>query len=330
VPDTPISKALVLTAGHGTRLRPLTYVRAKPAVPVAGLPLAARILRWLAGEGVTDAVLNLHHLPETLTAVIGAGERWGVRVRYSWEREILGSAGGPRHALPLLEADPLLIVNGDTLTDVPLSDLARFHAGTGALVTLALIPNPAPHRYGGVVLDEHAHVVGFTRRGSPTPSFHFVGVQLAARRVFADLPDGTAAATIGGVYDELMRARPGAVRGFVCAARFGDVGTLRDYLESSRRVASQEGRGAVLVGEDGEVDPSAQISGCILWDRVVVGPDTILRDCIIADDVRVPAGSRFASCAIVSADRKPAGDELRLGPLLMKPIDPVRVFGQGG
>ena len=88
--------ALVLTAGLATRLRPLSLVRAKAALPVAGEALARRVLRWLAGAGVTDAVLNLHHLPHTLTAIVGDGSDLDLRVRYSWEMPVLGSAGGPR------------------------------------------------------------------------------------------------------------------------------------------------------------------------------------------------------------------------------------------
>jgi len=113
----PFQRALVLTAGLGTRLRPLTLARAKAAVPVDGEPLASRVIRWLAASGVRDLVLNLHHKPDTITGTIGDGSSLGVRVRYSWETPVLGSAGGPRRALPLLvdgldPAPPLLFVNG--------------------------------------------------------------------------------------------------------------------------------------------------------------------------------------------------------------------------
>ena len=97
-----LPRALVLTAGLGTRLRPLTYVRAKGAVPVNGEALARRVVRWLSGQGVRDLVLNLHHLPETIAASVGDGSDLSARVRYSWEQPVLGSAGGPRRALPLL------------------------------------------------------------------------------------------------------------------------------------------------------------------------------------------------------------------------------------
>src|SRR5918993_5165129 len=124
-------RALVLTAGLGTRLQPLTLARAKAAAPVDGEPLARRTIAWLVSHGVHDLILNLHHKPETITGVVGDGADLGARVRYSWESPVLGSAGGPRHALPLLGALPdsgsrnsaaaaaptFLIVNGDTLTD---------------------------------------------------------------------------------------------------------------------------------------------------------------------------------------------------------------------
>src|SRR6476469_6215905 len=96
-------RGLVLTAGLGTRLQPLTLARAKAAAPVDGEALACRTIRWLAGHGVTDLVLNLHHKPESIAAAVGDGAGLGARVRYSWESPVvLGSAGGPRHALPLL------------------------------------------------------------------------------------------------------------------------------------------------------------------------------------------------------------------------------------
>ena len=113
-----IRHALILTAGLGMRLRPLTDVRAKPAIPVAGDPLIRRIIAWLVSQGVDDLVLNLHHRPETIASVVGDGRDLGARVRYSWEPRLLGSAGGPRLARPLLGAGTFFIINGDTLTDV--------------------------------------------------------------------------------------------------------------------------------------------------------------------------------------------------------------------
>ena len=100
--------AIVLTAGLGTRLDPLTRLVAKPAVPLGRLSLSERVLPWVRLQGVTDVVLNLHHLPASLTTIVGDGAHLGLGVRYSWERPVLGSAGGPRRALPLIDGDPVL------------------------------------------------------------------------------------------------------------------------------------------------------------------------------------------------------------------------------
>src|SRR5437660_7126472 len=125
-----------------------------------------RIIGWLAATGVTDLVLNLHQLPHTLTASVGDGSDLSVRIRYSWEQPaVLGSGGGPRQALPIIGADTFLIVNGDTLTDVRLDALAAAHRASGAWVTLALVPNVEPDRYGGVRLEPDDAVAGFVARG---------------------------------------------------------------------------------------------------------------------------------------------------------------------
>src|SRR5688572_2883593 len=225
--------ALILTAGLGTRLRPLSYERAKGALPVAGEPLVRRILRWLADGGVTEAVLNLHHLPHTLTALVGDGSDLGVRVRYSWETPVLGSAGGPRRALPLLGRSTFLIVNGDTLTDLDPAPLVEQHRQTGALVTMAVVPNTAPDRYSGLAVDDDGLVTGVIKRGSSAASFHFIGVQVAESEAFASVPPATPYESVGGLYQELIARRPGTIRAFRTRAAFLDIGTPSDYLETS-------------------------------------------------------------------------------------------------
>ena len=309
-----IRHALVLTAGLGTRLRPLTDVRAKPAIPVAGEPMIRRIVAWLASRGVDDLVLNLHHRPETLTAALGDGRDLGARVRYSWELpRILGSAGGPRLAREIVGADPFLIVNGDTLTDVDLEHLADAHAASGALVTLALVPNREFLRYGGVQLDGDARVAGFVRRGpSAAGSYHYIGVQIVAGRVFDGIKPGEAASSIGGVYDALIASRPGAVRGVVSDASFHDVGTPGDYWRTSQAFAAESGSTGSSIGRGARIDPSARVTQSILWDDVEVGADVVLDECIVTDRVRVPAGAVYQRSILVAGD-----DELVVTPLVL-------------
>jgi len=295
--------ALVLTAGLATRLRPLSLVRAKAALPVAGDPLIRHILRWLAAGGVTDAVLNLHHLPHTITGIVGDGARDGMHVRYSWEVPVLGSAGGPRRALPLLGASTFLIVNGDTLTDLDLSALVADHRRTGALVTMAAISNNEPDKYSGLDVDADGVFRGIVPRGSSRPSYHFIGVQVAEAEAFAPLPDNVPSESVRQRYPDLAAARRGSVRAFVTSARFHDIGTPADYLETSLLVGSrQSGVGSRALHLESRtrarIADSALIEDCVLWDDVEVEAGATLRRCVVTDGVTVPAGASWENAII--------------------------------
>jgi len=316
--------ALVLTAGLATRLRPLSLVRAKAAVPMAGTSLVQRILAWLADAGVTDAVLNLHHLPQTITALVGDGSHLGMRVRYSWEHPVLGSAGGPKRALPLLqnlepesrdpERAPFLIVNGDTLTDLHIPALLADHHASGALVTMAVVPNEEPDRYGGVAVADDGAVTGIVRRGSPEPSWHFVGVQAAQPEAFADVPDATPYESVGRLYPDLIAARPGTVRAHRTRAEFLDVGTPGDYLASALRLADREA-GATTTGAGVRIASSAHVERTLLWDDVEIGDGAFLRECVVADGARVPAGTSWHGVTIRRAEGELAPGERRVEDL---------------
>ncbi|MCU1384839.1 MAG: hypothetical protein JWL71_3536 [Acidobacteria bacterium] len=298
-----IPRALVLCAGLGTRLQPLTGVRAKPAIPVAGEPMIRRIAAWLVSRGVDDLVLNLHHLPQTLTACLGDGRDLGARVRYSWELpEILGSAGGPRLALPIVGASTFFVINGDTLTDVDLARLAEAHAASGALVTLWLVPNREFLRYGGVLVDADGGVSGFVRRGpAAAGSYHYIGVQIVESRVFEATAPGQPANSIGGVYDALIASRPGSVRAVIADAAFHDVGTPADYWRTSQAFAA-DGTSVSSTGPYAAIDRSAQVARSILWDDVTVGAGAQLDECIVTDGVRVPAGAVHRRAILVRGE----------------------------
>ena len=341
--------ALVLTAGLGTRLRPLSFVRAKGALPLAGEPLARRILRWLADSGVTEAVLNLHHLPHTLTRAIGDGSDLGMRVRYSWESPVLGSAGGPARALPLMrgtnsvvsgfsrtnpvsapvvsgfsrtnpvsapvasafrrtidDSGTFLIVNGDTLTNVNIEALVAAHNESGALVTMAVIPNTEPDKYGGIAATADGMLTTFIPRGSTEPSFHFIGVQVVEPAAFADVPVNTPS-EVRPLYPALAQARPGSVRVFHTDAEFLDIGTPADYLSTALRIAKREGsdRGSAA---NARIAADARIVDSVLWDDVVVEAGAMLRACVVADGVMVPADTSWHGVSL-----RVAGNELAPG-----------------
>jgi NDP-sugar pyrophosphorylase family protein len=313
--------ALILAAGVGSRLDPLTRVVAKAAVPLAGPTLIERVIAGLRAQGVTDVVINLHHRPESITAVVGDGAHLGVRVRYSWEAQVLGSAGGPRHALPLLEAPAFLIVNGDTLTDVPLEPLVALHRRTGAAVTVAVVRNPRPDHYNGLEVDDEGWVTRGRLCGDAQDTWHFIGVQVVNFGVFASLADGVPAETIHGAYRTLMRSGPGGIRAERLTTPVLDVGTPGDYLAAALTLAHAEGLASAIDAGPGAVPSSSRIANSVVWPKARIGADVVLDRCIVAGEVSVPAGFVAERLVILPAAVAGEGDEARIvGDLALFPL----------
>ncbi len=295
--------AIVLAAGLGTRLRPLTDHLAKPAVPVAGEPLISRVLHWLASNHVTEAVVNLHAHPETITSRIGDGAALGLRVRYSWERDVLGSGGGPARALRLLPGHtaPVLVVNGDTLTDMPLAPLLEAHQqarAEGALVTMAVVPNVRPDHYNGVRVDGRGTVTAFVPRGHTEQTWHYIGIQVVEPALFANVSPDVPSETVAGLYRELLTTNPGAIRAHCVDAPFLDIGTPGDYLDACFRLAPEAHRRTRAI-----VEPP--------WDDeqvpAEIAADARLVDCVVWPSARVERGVRLERCVVLSGAVVPAG-----------------------
>lgn len=290
--------ALLLTAGLGTRLEPLSSVRAKPALPIAGTPLVSRMLRWLHQSGIRRVVLNLHHRADSITRIVGDGSRFGLQVRYSWETEILGSAGGPARAIPLLEADRFFIINGDMITNVDLQALADRHVDTNALVTMAVIDGLPG--YNGVIADDRGIVSGF---GKKAGAFHYIGVQAVNASVFSGINADKKSETVHGFYPSLIATLPEAIRIFHSTAGYFDIGAPADYLDTVRTIAAREQR-PFDRGRDCQIAADARLNDTIVWDRVRVGAGARLTECIVADDVVVPAGASYSRTCLVMRDNK--------------------------
>ena len=290
--------ALVLTAGLATRLQPLSSVRAKAALPVAGEALVLRILRSLHAAGVTRVVLNLHHRADTITREVGDGSALGLSVRYSWETDVLGSAGGPARALPLLASDRFLIVNGDTLAGVNLAALAAQHLDTNALVTMAVVDGDP--KYNGIIADQAGMVRGFGREPG---ACHFIGVQAANAAAFAGVSPDTRSETVHGMYPDLITQRPGSLRIMRTMAEFFDIGTPLDYLDTALTLAAREGR-SLDRGQHCTIAPGATLTDTILWDHVTIGAGATLTRCVVADGVTVPIGAKYVDCSLVMRDNE--------------------------
>jgi NDP-sugar pyrophosphorylase family protein len=279
--------ALVLAAGLGTRLDPLTRLVAKAAVPLGERTLVEHVLERLAARQVRDVVVNLHHRPETIAGAVGDGAHLGVRVRYSWEQPLLGSAGGPRHALPLLGADTFFVVNSEPICDVDLAALADAHRLGGAEATLAVVPNPAPDTFNGVEVDDEWRVRGFVPKGRAAGTWHFIGVQAVEASLFAGLPDGVAAESVHGIYRDLLDGPPGRLRAWHAAT--GDLlhlGTPREYLAAAAALGVTTSHG--------------RVSQSVVWPGARIDPGADLTRAIVAVEA-VPAGFAASDAALVPA-----------------------------
>ncbi len=214
---------MILAAGRGERLRPLTDHTPKPLVPIAGQPLIAHQLRWLAAAGIHDVVINLHHLGEAIAAALGDGAQLGVRVRYSREGTLLETGGGIVRALPLLGAGPFVILNGDVWTDYPFARLPTTLATD--LAHLVLTPTPANRSEG-----DFGFEAGRVQRGAERP-YVYCGICVLAPQLFEDAP-----AAPFSLRELLFKAiAAGRVSGEVWRGCWIDIGTP-DQLEAVRRL----------------------------------------------------------------------------------------------
>ena len=173
-PDPIPSKAMILAAGLGTRLRPLTDHTPKCMVRIGGRPLLEYTINWLRKHGVEDVIVNLHHLPESVMDYFGDGAAWGLRINYSVETEILGTAGGIKNVARFFDR-PFYVWYGDNLSNCRLDRLWEFHRRKSGLATIALHYRQDPTQSGIIALDERCRVTRFLEKPAPQDVFsHWV------------------------------------------------------------------------------------------------------------------------------------------------------------
>lgn len=196
-------RAMILAAGYGTRLWPLTIDRTKPAIPFMGRPLIGYVAEYLAGYGFDDIVVNLHHQPDSVRAALGDGSAFGVRFHYVEEPVILGTSGAIGNARHLLDGDAFVVINGKLATDIDLREALDTHRRRRAFATLVLRPNPARERYSTINVRDGL-VTGFG--GYPAPASDKSGSAPGA----AQAESGVGEVSVGDVGKGVRGPRPGA------------------------------------------------------------------------------------------------------------------------
>lgn len=311
---------MVMAAGLGTRLRPLTDHLPKPMAPVANRPVLQHLLERLAGSGVEGAIVNLHYFPDAIRSYFG--DAHGLPVAYSYEPELLGTAGGTKRCEAYLTAggdDCFLVTSGDGLHDVDLAALVARHRASGAAATLALKPVAEVEQFGVAVVDEEGLIRGFQEKPSREEArsdLANLGVYCLSTDVLRRIPADTFYDFGKQVLPELL-ADGEKMAAFVTEAYWSDVGSIDELVAAN--LASARGETGVQLGgrevgdgvvvEDGaSVDPAAELVGPVLVGRdatiaagaQITGPAVIGPGCTIGRNAAIKAAVLLPGATVPS------------------------------
>ncbi|MEV4898328.1 sugar phosphate nucleotidyltransferase, partial [Nonomuraea sp. NPDC055795] len=321
-------KAVVMAGGEGTRLRPMTANQPKPLLPVVNRPIMEHVLRLLRRHGLTETVVTVQFLAALVRNYFGDGDELGMSLNYATEDLPLGTAGSVKNAADKLRDDRFLVISGDALTDIDLSDMIRFHRENAALVTIGLKRVPNPLEFGIIIVDEHGRIQRFLEK--PTWGQVFsdtvnTGVYVMEPEVLDEVADGEVVDWSADVFPRLLK-RGAPLFGYVAEGYWEDVGTHESYLKAQADALSGrvqldiggfERSPGVWVAESATVDPDAVLKGPLLIGEyakieagaelrefTVVGNNALVREgaflhrAVLHDNVYLGPGAHLRGCVI--------------------------------
>ncbi|MBS2008173.1 MAG: NDP-sugar synthase [Cyanobacteria bacterium SZAS TMP-1] len=333
-------KAMVLAAGVGSRLDPLTADVPKPLVPVANFPVMQHLLQLLQRHGINSVVANLHYLPEKLIEYFGDGSRLGADLQFRMENKLSGDAGGVRFCRDFLEDGTFVVLMGDLLTDIDISYVVAQHKAKGALASIALKQVDDVSHFGVAVLDEDGFIKGFQEKPAKEEALSNLastGIYVLEPEVFDHIPREGDYGFGRQLFPKLVRENL-PVLGVEVGSYWSDVGTIEQYWNSNLQVLSkkiavdlpgynlsvQNGynmfvadgavldsnvlvQGNVMVGRGARIAPGVRLIGnVVIGDGAVVEAGCELRDTVLWSDVKVERDTKLnasvvASCGVVNA-----------------------------
>lgn len=300
-------RAMVLAAGLGTRLRPLTYEITKPMVPVLDRPVMEHILDLLDRHGFEETIANLHYFPDSIR------EHFGERVSYRHEEDLLGTAGGVRACAEFFGDDSFLVISGDALTDIDLTALAARHRESGGVATLAVKQVPDTREYGVVLHDREGRITGFQEKPHPDEALSDLGncgIYVFSPEIFDYFPERPFVDWAQDVFPTLLQ---NDIPFYIHEVReyWNDVGSLGELRQGTFDALRGELR---LEVEGEEVAPGVIVSGgrSLPEDAEVEGPVWIGRD------VEIGAGVRLMG-PVVLGDGATVGERAQLRETIVFP-----------
>ena len=289
---------MILAGGLSTRLYPLTKSVPKPLVPVVGVPNAVHLMRYLKANDIDDIVINVHYLAEAIVEALGDGSAFGVRLTYSHEPELLGSAGGLKKVEAFFDGEPFVVIGCDEVTDIPLDRVLAFHRERDAVATIGLVECADVEQYGVVVLDERSKIVGFQEKptkGTERSHLANTGVYVFSPQIFERIPASAFYDFGKQVFPELQEAGAAFYGYRASGAYWSDIGTPDEYrrasydlLRGAVRIAGEtpaEVDGSASVGRDVRIEGPVHIgAGARIGDSVTIIGPAVIGDSVIVDE----------------------------------------------
>jgi mannose-1-phosphate guanylyltransferase len=329
-------RAMILAAGLGTRLRPLTYVMPKPVAPVLNRPIVVWIAELLAGHGFKEVVTNLSYLPEQIREVLGDGSAFGLEVTYSEEPEPLGTAGGVGRVRGFLgETESFLIISGDALTDIDLSAMRESHEANvarGAIATLATKRVDDTTQFGVAITDDEGRIQGFQEKPEPAEALSDLancGIYMFRREIFDHFPPPGHRSPAGdedqpeGFVDWAMDVFPALLDGDVpfyshkIDAYWNDVGSVGEFVQGNLdalagavriQPPSGEVSPGIFAGDGSDLDAVKVKPPVLIGERSQVGGGADLHGpVVVGDGCHVGSGAMLRDCVVLPGAEVPAG-----------------------
>jgi NDP-sugar pyrophosphorylase family protein len=309
---------MILAAGAGTRLRPLTQSLPKPMVPVGNIPLLKRTISLLHAQNITQIAVNLNHYPEAIVAAFGD------TLHYSFETELLGTAGGVKQLEEFFD-EPFLVLYGDNLYDFDIATLIDFHNNNTALATIATFTAENPSACGLIATDSNGRITRFQEKPPPSEIFTDqanAGVYVLEPEILKKIPSATHFDFGLDLFPRLLSENQ-RLFATPLSGTLRDTGTIASYRQANWDVIAEnclasdvqlspEARllGKNCLGARCQIGPRAELTNCILWDDVVIGADAILSEAILGRGVRIGAGVRLVSGTVLGDGEIITGGEI--------------------